>query len=982
MMKDLWPKFLLIAGLTLGGIVCMLPPSEKLKLGIDLSGGTILVYQAKDAAGGGGGSGRMDDLVAALKRRINGDGMRDIPIRKIGSNRVEIIMAKASDEDVAELKHRVTDVGQLEFRILANRKHDSAAIERALAPNGVTRTPKGYKWVSLGETIAGKDPKLAGRVLTDTTRAFPPDRYADKTDVTLVGTDAKGKEITERIGIKGNTPTALTLKKTPTLTKVNSYSIDFNPSGIRPTEEVVVRDQPRGNGQVDRLILLKLDKQDVTGEYLDHVSQTTDERVQPAVRFVFKPLGGRKFGNLTREHSPELDGFLYRLAIVLDDMVMSAPVIKSEIRDEGVIEGVAPREIEHLILILRSGSLPASLDPIPLLEEKVGPTLGRDTITKGLWAIGVSMIVVPIFMIFYYHFAGVVAVVALVLNILLLVGSMALFHSTITLPGLAGLALTIGMAVDANVLIFERMREEKERGATLAQQIRQGFARAWITILDSHLTVLLSGLVLYAIGTEEVKGFALTLFIGMIWNLFTAVYVSRVIFDLYYGQGWLKRLTMLKMFNKPNIDFISPRKYMMTASVIMILLGLGAVAYKGKSLFNIDFTGGTLVTIQLDDDAAELKGRSESSRAEYVRRVAGAALPDAAVESLNVGSELRGVRFNIRTTEQDSKVVQEKVQAAFKDSLARLILTAGPEVAIPPAPKPTDPKAEVPAGERFAGGREYDLKFNKPVEPGKVRASLVNILRAQKASNPEGRFELSRVGEGSTLPNAPAAELSMKTDLDPADAQVALASLRTDLRDNSTYLFDRLENFGGAVAGETRSLALIAIVASWLIILGFLWFRFHSATYGVAALLSLVHDVLITLGAVAISPYKIDLPMIAAFLTLIGFSVNDTIVIFDRIREIKGKTPVLTKAIINDALNQTLSRTILTSLTAWLVVLILYVFGGEGLRGFSFCLVVGFLSGTYSTVYIATPILIDFLGGKAPGAPRGSRGSLVGSRPR
>src|SRR5262249_12317394 len=160
-----------------------------------------------------------------------------------------------------------------------------------------------------------------------------------------------------------------------------------------------------------------------------------------------------------------------------------------------------------------------------------------------------------------------------------------------------------------------------------------------------------------------------------------------------------------------------------------------------------------------------------------------------------------------------------------------------------------------------------------------------------------------------------------------------------------------------AVAGETRNLALMAIVASWLIIIGFLWFRFKSVTYGLAAVISLIHDVLITMGAVALSPYKIDLPMVAAFLTLIGFSVNDTIVIFDRIREIKGKTPVLSPQIVNTAINQTLSRTILTSLTAWLVVVILYLFGGEGLRGFSFCLVVGFLSGTYSTVYIAVPIL-------------------------
>ena len=228
---------------------------------------------------------------------------------------------------------------------------------------------------------------------------------------------------------------------------------------------------------------------------------------------------------------------------------------------------------------------------------------------------------------------------------------------------------------------------------------------------------------------------------------------------------------------------------------------------------------------------------------------------------------------------------------------------------------------------------------------------------------------------------ASANELVIRTDLEPDVAKAQLTGLAKSLADNRDLLFERLTNFGGTVATETQTLALIATIASWLIIIAYLWFRFHSLTYGLAAVLAVVHDVLITLGAVAVTywialipgasylgidQFKIDLPMIAAFLTLIGFSVNDTIVIFDRIREIKGKTPYLTEKMVNDALNQTLSRTILTSLTAWLVVVILYIFGGEGLHGFAFALTIGFLSGTYSTIYIATPILIDWIGTKEP----------------
>ena len=367
--------------------------------------------------------------------------------------------------------------------------------------------------------------------------------------------------------------------------------------------------------RTENWILCNLDRpgQEVTGKYLRQVRPDFDERLQPAVRFEFDRKGAMRFSKLTREHLPEEgDAFKYQLAILLDDLVMSAPVINSEIRESGIIEGgpqgFKQKEVEHLINVLRSGSLPASLDPTPLQEEKVGPTLGEDTIAKGVFAIFISMLVVPIFMLVYYRFAGVVAVIALVVNMILLVGSMAFIQATFSLPGLAGLALTIGMAVDANVLVFERMREEKERGASLAQQIRNGFNRAWITIFDSHVTNFLAAMVLYMVGTEEVKGFALTMMIGMAWNLFTAVFMSRVIFEYWYSKGWLKKITMMKMLDKTNIDFIGPRYYCMAGSLILIVLGLIATGVRGRGMFNIDFTGGTLVTIRLNEKDPTVEG--------------------------------------------------------------------------------------------------------------------------------------------------------------------------------------------------------------------------------------------------------------------------------------------------------------------------------------------------------------------------------------
>ena len=981
-------RLLLIGVVTLVGLLAAWPPREKLKLGIDLSGGTILVYEVKPDTRP---DFNIDDLIAALKRRVNPEGVQDIPIRKVGERRIEIILPEASAAEVDDVKRKMTDVGSLEFRILASEKKDKPAIDRAMGPNGLKSVPVGYRWAKLGEIVTGEKPKYTADTLTDPSQAWVRDRYASPTRVLLTGKDAAGREKKILVTIRSNTANTLTLDRTRALLTtddedeprpryrgieplteyfktIDSYRIDYNPARITPGPGAIVREQQRGKGFTERLILIKLDRQNVTGGNLSYAFPTQDQRLQPAVGFHFTPQGGRRFGQLTRDNLPEEGGaFKRQLAILLDEQIMSAPSINSEINDEGIIENMPSREVDHLIGILRAGSLPASLVPTPLLEEKVGATLGQDTIDKGVRAITISMFVVPIFMILYYRFAGVVAVIGLILNIILLVGSMALFKATFTLPGLAGLALTIGMAVDANVLIFERMREEKDRGATLAQQIRNGFSRAWTTILDSNVTTMLSGAVLWAVGTEEIKGFAVTLILGLIWNLFTAVFVSRVIFDFCYSQGWIKQLSMMKLFDRTNIDFVTKRRYFMLGSALVIATGLAITAYRWGSMLNIDFTGGTLVTIQLDPSSPELKGLDASERTELVRKLAAEALPDTSIESLNVGGEGEGLRFNIRTTEENQadtspgaepgalkNQVQEKVLRKFQPILANLQMTPEAPVAIPAT-------KEAEAVEKFAGGSRFLLKFNRTVDANLIQPKAVEVLRGMKVANPETRFALDR----PILPNGTSAlgldALYLDTDLDTEQAKSLVAALTPALRDDPNQLFERVEIFGGAVAKDTRTLAIIAIVASWLVMAAYLWFRFKSLTYGAAAVVALIHDVLFTLGAVAVVGYKIDLPMIAAFLTLIGFSVNDTIVIFDRIREIKGKSPVLTAKMINDAINQTLSRTILTSLTAFLVVLILYVFGGEGLSGFSFCLVVGFVSGTYSTIYIATPILIDWL---------------------
>ena len=998
-MKKFGGKFALIALLTLAGIYAIWPPKDRLKTGIDLSGGTILQYEV-NRTGAAAGTVKIEELITALKRRINPDGVLDMQIRSIGTSRIEIVYPKATAEEVEDVKRKITNVGSLEFRILANHKHDSDIEQRALKSKDLTNPSSKYRWAKLGETYTGNNPTTdeSGTSITDPAQRWLKNVLTGRS-ILLTGKNSAGLEEEKALTVEGNSTNTVKLSKPHKLATISSYRIEFNPSRITggnpinpaPTDPIIR--EVKTTGHVERYVLYKVDKQDVTGKLLAKAEAQTDDHYQPAVGFVFNRTGGRKFAELTRAHLPEEQGsFKYQLAILLDNVVQSAPSINQEIGASGIIEGgpqgFSPKELDLLITVLRSGSLPASLNPEPLQEENVGPTLGGDTIAKGIRAIVISMIVVPLFMIFYYRFAGVVAVVALVLNILLLVASMSIFQVSFTLPGLAGLALTIGMAVDVNVLIFERMREEADRGANMAQQIRNGFDRAWVTIFDSHVTLFLSGLVLFFVATDEVKGFAVTLIIGMVWNLFTAVFVSRVIFEYWYSKGWLKKVTMLKMMDKTNIDFIGPRKLCMAGSVFLILLGLGAVYARGVGMYNIDFTGGTMVTIRLNENDPKVKDLDEAQRTAFVREKATVPeLPDVTIESLSVGGEKAGERFNIRTTEKTMEKVKKAVLESFGSALKVVEMKVGAPTPIVAASTPAETPAKADAKEkakdeptttdRFAGGRQYELDFNLPQSAAFITNSFRNVLNQSGINNSETRFEILNP---KAIPGMASVNdsnvLNLRTNLEPDVVQAQLAKLSTSLQNDRNLLFERSESFGSTVASETRNLAIVATIASWLIIALYLWFRFKSLVYGLAAIIAVVHDVLITLGAVAVTywlsmipglsqvlllePFKIDLPMIAAFLTLIGFSVNDTIVIFDRIRELKGKTPVLTSTMINAAVNQTLSRTILTSLTAWLVVVILYLVGGEGLHGFAFSLVVGFLSGTYSTIYIASPILIDW----------------------
>ena len=568
----------------------------------------------------------------------------------------------------------------------------------------------------------------------------------------------------------------------------------------------------------------------LTGEILSDAVVDAGELGLPQVSFQLNREGAKAFGRLTGANIGR------RLAIVLDAKVKSAPTIQSRITDAGQITGRFTRdEANDLAIVLRAGALPA---PIAIEEERtVGPTLGKDSIRAGLLATAVGGALVVVFMVGYYLLAGVIAVVALLLNLLLIVGGLGYLHATLTLPGIAGMILTLGMAVDANVLIYERIREELRAGRPMSLAITAGYEKAFSAIFDSNLTTVIAAVFLYWFGTGPIRGFATTLTIGLSASMFTAIFVTRIIFDWWLGLGALKRLPMLQFIGETKIDFVAKRYVCYALSLLIVGAGVVAFIVRGDQRYGIDFTGGLLQEYRL-------------------------AKPVAAEQ----------LRATLRKVGLGDAVIQQ-----FGSPTDWLLRT------------PDDTEAEIQA----------------------------TTSRAREAIN-----------------------------ADYADASPELV---------------RLEQVGPTVGAILREKAWMAIAWSMVGILLYVAVRFKHFDFAAAGVIALIHDVVVAAGALCLLGRQIDMTVVAALLTIAGFSINDTIVIYDRVRENMRLNRKLGLAeVINLSVNETLGRTLLTSLTVIFEVLALWRFGGEVLRDFSICLLFGFISGVYSTVYIASALVITW----------------------
>lgn len=612
-------------------------------------------------------------------------------------------------------------------------------------------------------------------------------------------------------------------------------------------------------------------KASLSGDVVVDARQDFNQMNDPIVTMSMNANGASKWAKLTREavgdqNNPDDNR---SVAVVLDDLAYSYPRVNNEISNgrTEIVGSFTVQEAEDLANILKAGALPA---PARIIQaDIVGPSLGQEAISAGLWSFVIALAIVMVYMIFYYSGAGAASDLALIVNMFFIFGVLASLGAVLTLPGIAGIVLTIGMAVDANVLIYERIREELNIGKGLRLAIEDGYKNAYSSIIDANVTTFLTGVILYAFGTGPIRGFATTLIIGILTSLFCAIFITRLVFEARLsgkkGVAFITNATR-NAFTKFSIDFLGKRKLAYTISGLIILTGVISLATRGLN-YGVDFVGGRSYQVRFDQS----------------------------VNSVDIQTSLGDFFVN-----EDGTKVFPEVKTIGEES--QVIITTKFKI--------NETGAEV----------EEDIKNR-----------LYDGVKSYYNEAPSKEDFFSEASGASDIGVV-------------AERQV-----------------------GPTIADDIKSSAVLAIIFSLVVIFLYILIRFSKWQFSAGAVAAAFHDVLVVLSLFSLAygflPFslEIDQAFIAAILTVIGYSLNDTVVVFDRIREYfrtHNKRKDIHE-IVNEALNRTLSRTINTSLTTFFVLLIIFIFGGEVIRGFMFALLIGVVVGTYSSLFIATPIMID-----------------------
>ncbi len=753
---------------------------------------------------------------------------------------------------------------------------------------------------------------------------------------------------------------------------------------------------------------------------MTRAGQGTDQLGRPSITFELDARGAVLMGRMTEENKDQ------PMAILLDGRIYSRPPnINSRISSNGQIMGnFSPMEIAYVIQTLSAGALSAKLSEDPISIQNIAPELGADNLRKGLEAGWIALIAVGAFMVIYYFSNGVVSLIALACNALILLAVMSLARTAFTLPGIAGVVLTFGMAVDSNVLIYERIREELLDGNDLKSSVRVAFQKVFSTIVDANITNLIVCIVLAYTATEEVKGFAITLGVGVVSTMFSSLVITRLIYVWIVDKASVEKMPQLPItvpaVNKllePKIDFIKLRPVFIAISAAGMTFGVFMVFHQGAQMLDTEFRGGTAITLQLgrDDDTGERLTRTRSEIEERVKGETGSILADIQADTPNspmveirnadvvvVDPQSDGItsdRFDIRTTvgqtPEEQKELLELITVKFADvidsrpglsfvgSEMESIDDAAPVFKIITGTLGGNfgrPEIVNNVGE-FVGGVAIVLEN---ITPAPTEAGLNERLSYMREQSDFAEFALKRtwdviVLEGTSkevktaviVVRDPAISMfdedTWRTRLAQAEWEIARSAIT-----QATTLAG-VQQFSAEVAKSFQAKAIVAMFLSFLLIAIYVWVRFGSARYSLAAIIALVHDVTIVVGLVAVAevlyesfpalrsigirPFKIDLALVAALLTIVGYSLNDTIVILDRVREERGRLPYATREVVNRAISKTVSRTTITSGTTLFAVIVLFVMGGDALASFTYALMCGIVVGTYSSIAVAAPLV-------------------------
>lgn len=920
--------------------------ANKLQLGIDLQGGRSMTYGvAKSALQQIPAAERekaMSDTVATISNRVDKLGVKELTIRRIGDDKIVIEQPKMEDSEARAIQEQMLALGSLEF-LIALREPSGQTPEAK-----VLNVPTGQGDATEPYTFSGSAADAQRKAAYETGKTLRGDSYRDGEPYTL---------LQERGGQWVDLPIKWLPQHLDDKPATAAFLKELNDSrrGTRPQAEI---DHTKIGGYwlyADPEYFNKAaGKPGFTGQDI------TDPRRS------FDRNGGRSVAyNMGRGRQSDFESYTSKyvnqpMAIALNEEVWSAPTINSALRDSVEISrpgGFDEDEQSMLVNCLTSGSL--RLKPRLESEETIGPSLGEIATTRGIWATIVAFAATIAFMVWFYRSCGLVANIALILNLVLILATLALFQATLTLPGIAGIILTIGMAVDANILVFERSREESARGQGIVAAMEAGYDRAFITIFDANITTAMTAAILIKFGSGPIRGFGVTLLAGIAISMFTALYVTKTIFGWLLNSGMLTKLNFINALPVREYDWLGKAKPWQTLSIVLVLLGFGMFLGTGDEKYGLDFTGGTVAGVRLatpvdqKEVTAKLGALKDPSGAPRYLEIE--VLPRNAIagQPRSVSDEFE---LKLRSS---TKVDAQDVKTFAVENLGAAI-GAVPTIGTP-TPM-TGKEGRVVEGEWLV---EFSLPAKAPV--GELLAKVENYADAN-GNRPFAGAGLSPVNP-ETVDDVTSAD---KYTIEVARQDVARGNAANDIRAAfgdklAKDPFKKINYLGPSVVANLKEAAIVSIILSLAAIVLYMWFRFKELYYGIAATIALAHDVMVPLGLsillnkLGIINAPLNLQSIAAFLTIIGFSINDTIVIFDRVRENIGTMSSDYRKIVNVSLSQTLSRTIFTSATVFFVVTVLFganVGVESPLEGLAFCLLVGTVAGTYSTIFVACPMAV------------------------